>query len=106
MNKTHSSKQGAAPDPLDTQAQPWNERMDTLQLRMDGVEQELGKAGRLSGMHATAASEAIEIAIDEIAGALFAFHVPRYPVDGPAKRLKELRRRVSDLYARLQDLRD
>lgn len=105
-NEPHPCGQCTVPGRQDAQAHPWDERMDTLALRIAGIEREMGRAERMAGKRAAAMRDELESAIDEVAGALFAFQAPRYPVDGPARRLKDLRREVSDLYARFLDLPD
>lgn len=103
-NELPPCEQRAVPGLHGPRTHPWDERMDTLELRIVDIERDLGKAERMSGGCAAAAREELEAAIDEVASALFAFQVPRYPLDGPARRLKDLRRKVSDLYVRFLDL--
>lgn len=83
---------------------PLEERLDRLDRAVESIAAALAKAEQRPRQYAPGWREDMERAIDEVASALFIIHVPRYPVDGPAKRLKDLRRRVSDMYGALLEM--
>ena len=79
----------------------WKEFLDGLQRSLDQAEKEIEDASNMQDICTDEWCEATEHYLDDVANAVFSISEPRYNAD-PAmeKKLKELKRRVHDLYAK------
>lgn len=78
----------------------WKEYMHGLEQALNDLEADIEEA---SGMTETCSAEwceATEHVLDELANALFSIHEPRFASEEDTKKLKGLRKRVHDIYAK------
>ncbi len=77
----------------------WRIYLNSLQSAMDKLDKDIKEASEMAGVCTSEWCEATEHFIDELSNSLFSISEPRWadPVD--TKKLKELKKRVYDLYA-------
>ncbi|WP_235896680.1 hypothetical protein [Oceanidesulfovibrio marinus] len=79
----------------------WKDFLQGMEQSLDQAEKEIDQAATMQNVCTDEWCEATEHYLDDIANAVFSISEPRYNED-PAlsKRLKELKKRVHDLYAK------
>jgi hypothetical protein len=84
----------------DSMEASWKEYMSGLEQSLRDLEADIEEA---AGMSETCTAEwctATEHVLDELANSLFSIHEPRFASEDDTAKLKELKKRVHDLYAR------
>ena len=79
-------------------ANAWRTYLKSLQSAMDKLDKDLDEAKEMAGICTDEWCEATEHVIDELANSLFSISEPRWADPEDTKKLKELKRRVYDLY--------
>jgi hypothetical protein len=82
----------------------WSEFVDNMEKSLDMVESEIKQANEMTNICTDEWCEATEHYIDDLANALFSISEPRWSSEEDQKRIKELKRRVYDLYANYRDV--
>lgn len=68
------------------------------------MEKDIDEAANMADQCSAEWCTATEHVIDDLASALFSIHEPKFASDEDTKKLKELKRRVHDLYARYKSV--
>lgn len=77
----------------------WETYMNSLERSLDALEKDIREASEMAGVCTNEWCQSTEHVIDELANSLFSISEPRWSDDKHSKRIKELKRRVHDLYA-------
>jgi phage shock protein A len=77
----------------------WQTYLDALEKSIDQLEKDIDEASAMSAVCTSEWCEATEHVIDELNNALFSISEPRWASDAASRKLKQLKRRVYDLYA-------
>jgi hypothetical protein len=77
----------------------WDTYMTALERSLDALEKDIQEASEMAGVCTSEWCSSTEHVIDELANALFSISEPRWSDPAQSKRIKELKRRVHDLYA-------
>jgi hypothetical protein len=78
----------------------WREFIKNMEKSLDVLEQNIDEAAQMAESCTSEWCEATEHVIDEIANSLFSISEPRGSSKEDSKKIRELKRRVHDLYAR------
>jgi len=78
----------------------WRDFISNMEEALNMVEKDIDQAAQMSEICTGEWCEAIEHVIDEISNSLFAISEPRWSSEEDSKKLKELKKRVHDLYAK------
>jgi uncharacterized coiled-coil protein SlyX len=78
----------------------WVDYLQALEQSLQDLEQDIQEASEMADKCTSEWCEATEHVIDELSNALFSIHEPEFVSDENRKKLKQLKRRVHDLYAR------
>ncbi len=78
----------------------WGHYMSALETSIRDLEADIDEAADMSDRCTAEWCEATEHVIDEINDALFTIHEPRWASDEDSNRIKNLKRRVRELYAK------
>ncbi|GAB6058124.1 hypothetical protein [Desulfonatronum parangueonense] len=81
-------------------AESWNIFLSSLEESLNDLEKDIDEAANMQGVCTDEWCEAIEHVIDDLNKNLFAISEPRWASKEESKRIKELRKRVYDLYAK------
>ena len=81
-------------------AQGWRGFMDNLEKALDSLEKEIDFTGKMADACTAEWCQATEYTFDEISNALFSISEPSWSSDEDSKKLKALKRRVHDVYAK------
>jgi hypothetical protein len=76
----------------------WRTYLDGLEKSLNIVEKDIDEAKEMAGVCTDEWCEATEHVIDDIGNSLFSISEPRWSDPEDSKRLKNLKRRVYDLY--------
>jgi hypothetical protein len=79
--------------------QAWKTYLDALEKSIDKLEKDIDEASAMSSSCTSEWCEATEHVIDELSNALFSISEPRWTSQAMSQKLKQLKRRVYDLYA-------
>lgn len=71
-----------------------------MEESLDMLEKEIDEAAEMSEICTAEWCEATEHVVDELNNSLFSIREPRWSSEEDSKKLKELKRRVHDLYAK------
>jgi hypothetical protein len=85
-------------------AEAWRTHMFSLEKALDSVDKQIQEAREMAGICTNEWCEATEHVIDEIANSLFAISEPRFANPEDSKKIKELRKRVYELYANYKEV--
>jgi len=77
----------------------WRVFLRNLEASLDQVEKGIDEAASMAGVCTSEWCQATEHVIDELSNQLFSISEPRWASEENSKKLKELKRRVHDLYA-------
>lgn len=77
----------------------WRTFVNSMEEALDKVEKDIEEAKGMAGVCTDEWCEATEHFIDDIANSLFSISEPRFASPEDSKKIKELKRRVYDLYA-------
>jgi hypothetical protein len=78
----------------------WRDFIANLEKSLDDLESGIDEAAQMSDACTSEWCEATEHVIDELSNSLFSISEPRWGSDEDNKKIKELKRRVHDLYAK------
>ena len=78
----------------------WGAYVTALETSLDDLEKDIEEAAEMSRHCTSEWCEATEHVIDEINDALFTISEPRWASDEDSRRIKALKRRVRELYAK------
>jgi hypothetical protein len=81
-------------------AEGWGEFVDSLEKSLDTLEAELDEAAEMAGTCTSEWCEATEHVLDELGNSLFSISEPRWVSNEDSKRIKALKGRLHDLYAK------
>ena len=78
----------------------WREYVQGLEEAVVQLEKDIEEASQMSDQCTAEWCTATEHVIDELSNALFSIHEPRFASDDDSKKIKKLRRRVHEIYAK------
>ena len=78
----------------------WREYMNGLEQSLNQLEKDIQEASQMSDSCTSEWCTATEHVIDELANALFSIHEPSFASEQDTKKLKDLKKRVHELYAK------
>ena len=78
----------------------WRVFVNNLEKSLDMLEQDIEEAAQMQKECTLEWCEATEHVIDELSNALFSISEPRWASDEDSKKIRALKRRVHDLYAK------
>jgi hypothetical protein len=81
----------------------WRVFINNMEKSLDVLEKNIDEAAEMAETCTSEWCEATEHVIDEIANSLFSISEPHWSSDEDSKRLKGLKRRVHDLYAKYKN---
>jgi len=77
----------------------WRNYLDSLDLAIKKLDTDIKAASEMTGVCTDEWCEATQHVIDELSNALFSISEPRWSNPEDSLRIKQLKRRVHDLYA-------
>ncbi|MBN1848144.1 MAG: hypothetical protein JW932_06120 [Deltaproteobacteria bacterium] len=80
--------------------QNWRNFMDNMETSLNMLDKEIDEAAQMQSICTSEWCEATEHVIDELGNSLFSISEPRWGPEEDSLRIKELRKRLHDLYAR------
>ena len=84
----------------DNMVQAWKDFISSMEQSLDLLEKGIDEAEEMLDICTAEWCEATEHVIDELSNSLFSISEPRWASEEDSKKLKALKRRVHDLYAR------
>jgi Mg2+ and Co2+ transporter CorA len=87
-------------DVQDNIMEGWRLFINNMEKSLELLEQNIDEAAQMSETCTSEWCEATEHVIDEIANSLFSISEPNWSSGEDSKKIKELKRRVHDLYAK------
>ena len=78
----------------------WRVFINNLEKSLDLLDQHIDEAAQMAETCTSEWCQATEHVIDEIANSLFSISEPHWSSEEDSKKIKELKRRVHDLYAK------
>jgi hypothetical protein len=78
----------------------WEQYMDSLEKSLEGIERDIAEAVEMSETCTGEWCAATEHVLDELGNALFSISEPRWAPEEHSRRLKFLKRRLHEAYAR------
>lgn len=78
----------------------WREFVANMEASVNLLEKGIDEAAQMRDICTDEWCVATEHVIDELSNSLFSISEPRWLTEGDSRKLKELRRRVHDLYAK------
>jgi hypothetical protein len=78
----------------------WRVFVNNLEKGLDILEQDIDEAAKMADECTAEWCEATEHVIDELSNSLFSISEPSWSSDEDSKKIKKLRRRLHDLYAK------
>ncbi|WP_045221883.1 hypothetical protein [Desulfonatronum thioautotrophicum] len=82
----------------------WNTYVAALEKSLDELERDIEEAAGMTEVCTDEWCAAAEHVIDELNKSLYAISEPRWSSEEDSRRIKELKRRVYDLYAKYRNL--
>ncbi|RJQ58593.1 MAG: hypothetical protein C4530_10385 [Desulfobacteraceae bacterium] len=82
----------------------WRTYLDALEKSLVLLEEDIRQAGEMAGTCTDEWCEATEHYIDDISNALFTISEPRWASQEDSKKIKNLRKKVRELYADYRDV--
>lgn len=82
----------------------WRTFMDGMEKSLDLLDRQIIEARDMTSICTSEWCEATEHYIDELGNALFSISEPRWSNEADHKRLKDLKRRVHEMYANYRDV--
>jgi hypothetical protein len=78
----------------------WRTFIDNMEQSIQTLEKGIDEAAEMTEICTSEWCEATEHVIDELSNSLFSISEPRWVSDEESKKIKQLKRRVHDLYAK------
>lgn len=78
----------------------WRVFVNSLQKGLDILEEDIDEAAKMADACTAEWCQAIEHVIDELSNSLFSISEPSWSSDEDSKKIKELRRKLHDLYVK------
>ncbi|MCF8105054.1 MAG: hypothetical protein K9K64_06200 [Desulfohalobiaceae bacterium] len=78
----------------------WREYLTSLESSLNQLEKDIEEASQMSDACTSEWCTATEHVIDELSNALFTIHEPSFATDQDTKKLKGLKKKVHELYAK------
>ena len=88
------------PDIQQNIVQNWRDFISNLENSLDMLEKDIEEASQLSSVCTSEWCEATEHVIDELSNSLFSISEPRWSSKEDSIKIKHLRKKVHDLYAK------
>jgi hypothetical protein len=82
----------------------WDIYMDSLEKSFKQLENDIDEAASMTNMCTGEWCQATEHVIDDLGNALFSISEPRWSSDKQSQRIKSLKRRLHDLYAKYKGI--
>ncbi len=83
---------------MDSMDRGWRSYVAGLEESLNALENDVDEAATMSNACTKEWCQAVEHVIDELANAIYSIHEPVFTTDDQSKMIKDLRRRVHDLY--------
>ena len=78
----------------------WREFVNNLEASLDSLDKGLDEAAQMREVCTSEWCEATEHVIDELSNSIFSISEPRWGSEKDSKKIRALRKRVHDLYAK------
>ena len=78
----------------------WNDYVVGLKQALIELEQDITEAEKMSDSCTLEWCEAIEHVVDELSNAIYTIHEPVFSTDEQSRSIKEMRKRIHDIYHR------
>lgn len=88
----------------DSIATRWRDYIQGLEQALTQVDKDIEEAAKMADQCNAEWCTATEHVIDDLASALFSIHEPKFASDEDTEKLKTLKRKVHDLYARYKSI--
>lgn len=85
-------------------SQAWNDFVQQMEKSIDMLEENINEANEMTNICTDEWCQATEHVIDDLANSLFSISEPRGSSDVDSQKIKDLKRRVHDLYANYRDV--
>lgn len=85
-------------------SQAWNDFVQQMEKSIDMLEENINEANEMTNICTDEWCQATEHVIDDLANSLFSISEPRGSSDADSQKIKDLKRRVHDLYANYRDV--
>jgi hypothetical protein len=82
----------------------WREFVKNMEKSLESLEEGIDEAAEMTEVCTSEWCEATEHVIDELANSLFSISEPRWSSDEDSKKIKQLKKRVHDLYAKYKSV--
>ena len=80
--------------------QNWREFISNMNESLDMLEKEIDEAAQMQSICTSEWCEATEHVIDELSNSLFSISEPRWASEKDSQRIRTLRKKIHDLYAK------
>lgn len=78
----------------------WSDYVNGLKQALIELEQDITEAEKMSDTCTLEWCEAIEHVVDELANAIYTIHEPVFSTDEQSQTIKDMRKRIHDIYYR------
>lgn len=85
-------------------SQAWNDFVQQMEKSIDMLEENINEANEMTNICTDEWCQATEHVIDDLANSLFSISEPRGSSEADSQKIKDLKRRVHDLYANYRDV--
>jgi len=85
-------------------SQAWNDFVQQMEKSIDLLEENINEANEMTNICTDEWCQATEHVIDDLANSLFSISEPRGSSEADSQKIKDLKRRVHDLYANYRDV--
>jgi len=85
-------------------SQAWNDFVQQMEKSIDLLEENINEANEMTNICTDEWCRATEHVIDDLANSLFSISEPRGSSEADSQKIKDLKRRVHDLYANYRDV--
>lgn len=92
-------------DVLGHMGESWKTFMENMNQSMDMLDKDLDEVADMSEVCTSEWCEATEHVLDELSNSVFSISEPRWAPEEDTNKIKELKRRVHDLYAKYKSVR-
>ena len=82
----------------------WRIFLNSLEQSLEKLDKDIEEAAQMAGECTFEWCEATEHVIDELSNSLFSISEPRWSTPEDSKKIKDLKRRVHDLYANYKEV--
>ncbi len=91
-------------DIYDSYSASWRIYIQGLEDSLTMLEKDINEAAEMSEMCTSEWCTATEHVIDELANSLFSIHEPRFATEEDSQKIKSMKRRVHELYAKYKSV--